>query len=89
MENLKKQIESKIAAKVGTDPGFKKALLENPKSAIEGTLGIAIPSGVQVVVKEQGGISVILSAGAKGTEIEDELLEQVAGGGLPGGGYGS
>ncbi len=82
MEELKKQIESRIAEKVGADPGFRKVLFNNPRTAIEGTLGIAIPSGVEVTVREEGAgrISLTIAAQSKGTEISDDLLEQVAGG---------
>jgi len=82
MENLKKKIESKIARKLDTDPGFRKALLDNPGKAIKEDLGISFPAGVDVAVKDEvaGGISLIFTEGPKGTEIQDELLEQVAAG---------
>lgn len=82
MERLKQQIESKIAQKLDTDPGFRKVLLENPGRVIKEELGIAIPAELEVAVKEEGtsGIALILSAGPKGTEIDDELLEQVSAG---------
>jgi hypothetical protein len=82
MKDLKELIESKIAEKAGSDPGFGKTLLENPRRAIEATLGIAIPPDVEVAVREENAnkICVILTEGSQGTEIADELLEQVAGG---------
>ena len=91
MENLRQKIESKMNEKASSDPDFRKALLQNPAKVIESGLGIAIPTGVRVTVKEGPGskLSLILATESRGTEVSDELLEKVAGGGTGGGGWGA
>ena len=56
---------SKIVKKAQADPEFKKALLANPREAIQNETGVTLPEGVDFVVHEQspGEVHLVLPEG--------------------------
>jgi hypothetical protein len=51
---------SEIVKRAHTDPEFKKALLSNPREAIEKATGITLPEGVEFNIHEQSPAQVHL-----------------------------
>jgi hypothetical protein len=81
----KKEFEQRLIEKAMKDEAFRKLLLENPKEAISGELGMKLPSGLKIHVMEEkaGEVYLILPKVKKEGE-EQELTEaelsSVAGG---------
>jgi Nitrile hydratase, alpha chain len=77
----RKQIEASLIAKAQAEPAFRKALLNNPKAAIEKEFGVALPAGSELKVVEETASTnyLVLPAIAVG-DLSDADLENVAGG---------
>ena len=79
----RKQSQEAIVKKAISDAAFKKALLANPKAALEKELGVALPKDLKVEVVEETASTLFLvlpdvvDAGA----MSEKDLEAVAGGG--------
>jgi hypothetical protein len=80
------EFENKLVAKAIQDEGFKRRLLNEPKSVYAEELGQEIPDSVNIQVVEESANTTYLvlprkleEAGAEG-ELSDEALEAVAGG---------
>lgn len=95
MSTIEKQQQGKeflnsLVEKSWTDNTFKKQLIENPISTIEGITGrsFVMPENKNLVFEDQTDESIIYlnipkNADADGLELTEEQLEQVAGGTSP------
>jgi hypothetical protein len=77
--------DSQIIAKAAKDEAFKKALLANPKAALESEFGVKLPEDVSYKVLEETANQqyLVLPAvppAAPEDELSDAELEEVAGG---------
>jgi Nitrile hydratase, alpha chain len=84
-QNVFQQQKSAIIAKATNDEAFREQLLDNPKAALERTLGITFPQGVTIQVHEDTPttLHVVLpvnSQAGKPRDLSDAELEHVAGG---------
>ena len=83
-EELKQrqELERRIVTRAFEDEGFKKQLLEDPKAAIAGELGLEVPESVNIHVQEEDARNFYLTIplNPDSVELGDELLEAVAGG---------
>ena len=64
-------------------PSYRSALLKNAKAVVEGQLGTAIPSGLNVKAVEETADTmyvIVPYVPASGSELSDSALEMVAGG---------
>lgn len=77
------ELDARIREQLAKDPGFRDTLLADPKAAIGGLLGITLPAMVTVEVHQETltHIHLTLPAAARRTELADQDLELVAGGG--------
>jgi hypothetical protein len=74
-QTKRQQLESHLAARAAADPEFRDRLLEDPKRAIEGEIGLRFPKGLSVSVHEE-----------KLNELHVVLrVDLLTGGDLPGG----
>ena len=76
-------VEQRLVEKATTDPGFRQQLISDPRKAVEGELGISLPSGANVRVVEEGPndyVLVIPSPKSGAGELSDAQLGAVAGG---------
>ncbi|NDJ53391.1 MAG: NHLP leader peptide family natural product precursor [Chloroflexi bacterium] len=75
-----------LFAKVWADPEFQSALNSQPKATIEHELGLNLPDGVQVSVhyEDADDLYLVLPLDKEAhTELSDEELEMISGGGTP------
>ena len=84
-QNVFQQQKSAIIAKATNDEAFREQLLDNPKAALERTLGITFPQAVTIQVHEDTPtmLHVVLpvnSQEGKPRELSDAELEYIAGG---------
>ena len=79
MENPK-QMRAHIIAKASEDETFRDNLLSDPKTTIEGELGVTIPEGMTVQVHENTAQSVHLVLPSS-SRLSDADLRAAAGGG--------
>ena len=81
-----KDIEAKLIAKAIEDTDFRKALLDDPKAAIEKEFNSAVPEGlsIKVVEEEPNTLTIMLpqQIAGEGDTLSDEQLEAVSGGGF-------
>ena len=79
------EIERRLIERSLEDDAFRKALLADPKAAVEQELGTKLPEEVQVRAVEETADTVYLvlpsaSPTGEGGELSDRELEAVAGG---------
>ena len=65
-------LETHIILKAWEDSGFKNALLDNPRAAIEAELGVDLPPQLQVDVLEEGPNHMILVIPSSSSDVLDE-----------------
>ncbi|MFA6807567.1 MAG: NHLP leader peptide family RiPP precursor [Eubacteriales bacterium] len=77
------KLVGQVRAKAWVDKGFRKALLENPKKAIEELFDITLQEQfkINVVEEKPDSITIVLPAQLNESELTDDELETVAGGG--------
>ena len=78
------EMHAHIIGKASEDEAFRSQLLSDPKTSIEGELGVTIPAGLAVQVHENSReeVHLVLPPAAKLTEAE--LNRAAAGGGTLG-----
>lgn len=74
------KITGRIIAKAWSDPGFKARLLADP-AAILTAEGFTVPAGVALTVVEDTAAVQTLILPARPSDMSDDDLDQVAGGG--------
>jgi transposase len=75
------KVYAQITEKAARDPEFAKRLLAEPKPAIEKTTGYALPDGYEIKVVEENGTYRVVNPDV--SELNDDELDEVAGGGKP------
>jgi Nitrile hydratase, alpha chain len=85
----RRELEARLLDKAWKDPAFRRALLEDPRGAIERELQVELPAGVGLTVLEETPTQrylVLPPAGSgEGGALSDAELEAVAGGDPPSG----
>lgn len=79
MNFSRETIDQAIADRIAVDPDFGAALLSDPRSALAGLTGMAIPEGVRISVHEESPVNIHLVIPVAG-DLDDADLELVAGG---------
>ena len=84
--NIEEQAKkmNKIIAKCWADEAFKTKLLADPAATLKAE-GAEVPAGLTVKAVENTDQVFYLVIPAKPTDLSDEDLDKVAGGGIPGG----
>jgi hypothetical protein len=81
----RRDIEARIIANAWKDEAYKQELLTNPKAVIEREFGVQLPEEVNVQVLEENSTSLYfvlpMLPVMPGSELNQEELEAVAGGG--------
>ena len=67
------ELRDRIIEKAGNDPGFREKLLDDPRTAIAGELGVSIPDSLTIRVHEEGAGSAHLVLPPGATLGEPEL----------------
>ena len=80
------EIKRTLVQRSMEDEDFRQRLLDDPKAAVEQELGTQLPEGVEVRVVQESGQSIYLvlpvrSADLPPSELSDQDLDAVAGGG--------
>ena len=82
----RKQLEAQVIDRAMQDETFRQELLRDPKGVVGRELGIQLPEHIDVQVLQESPSTVYLvvprPAPSAGTELSDEELMAVAGGGL-------
>ena len=73
------EVEAVLAERIAADPGFRDALLADPRGVVSGVVGFDIPESVNVVLHEESLTQIHLSIPPT-NELADEDLDLVAGG---------
>ncbi len=78
------QLKVSVAQLAENNPQFREALLNDPKATIAELLGTNAAEmaslEIEVVVEQPGKMVFTIGADMSDTELDDELLDQVAGG---------
>jgi hypothetical protein len=82
MATNERDIEQRIYERLTSDPAFREELKNDPRSAVEQTLGIRLPSNLTLKIVENTDDThyILLPNQASGPELSDEDLDNVAGG---------
>ena len=77
------ELDGLIHNRLATDPGFRDALLADPRTAVAGLLGVKLPDFVTFEVHEESltHVHLVIPAQTSSGVISDQDLEMVAGGG--------
>jgi len=80
----KLELYAKVQKMSATDEGFRAEVLANPIAAMEKISGKKIPEGIKIKVIEQDPayVSTLVLPAFIGSELENEALDDVAGGAL-------
>lgn len=75
------ELDALIRERIAADPGFRDALLADPRAAVSEITGVDLPDVVKVTVHEESltDVHLVLPPGTDGV-IADDDLELVAGG---------
>ena len=73
------EVEAIIAERIATDPGFRDALLADPRAVVSDIMGVAVPDSVELVLHEESLTQIHLIIPAS-QDLGDDDLEAVAGG---------
>ena len=73
------EVEAIIADRIAADPGFRDALLANPRVVISEIVGFDIPESAQIVLHEESLTQIHLTIPAA-QALTDDDLELISGG---------
>ena len=74
------ELRDRIIEKAGNDPGFREKLLDDPRTAIAGELGVSVPDSFTIRVHEEDAASAHLVL-PPSSSLAPEDLQAAAGGG--------
>lgn len=75
------EVEAIIAERIAADPGFRDALLADPRGVISEIIGFDIPESAQVILHEESLTQIHLTIPAA-EALTNADLELVSGGGM-------
>ncbi|MFM7598851.1 MAG: NHLP leader peptide family RiPP precursor [Actinomycetota bacterium] len=73
------EVEAIMAERIAADPGFREALLADPRGVVAEVIGFDLPDRVQIVLHEESLTQIHLTIPAA-EALTDDDLELVAGG---------
>ena len=79
MSYTRSSIDQAIADRIAEDPGFRAALMSDPKAALAALTGTQIPEGIRVTVHEESPTDIHLVMPGDDA-LSDSDLELVSGG---------
>jgi hypothetical protein len=76
------ELDGLIRNRLAEDPSFRDALLDNPRDALSGLVGVPIPETVTIDTHEESlaHLHIVVPATVATGEIADDQHEMVAGG---------
>lgn len=80
MSYTRSSIDQAIADRIAEDPGFRAALMSDPKAALASLTGTQIPDSIRITVHEESPADIHLVIPAA-SALADSDLELVAGAG--------
>ena len=80
MSMTRATIDATIADRIASDPAFREALLNDPRSALAALTGTEIPESIRITVHEESPADIHLVIAAQ-SALADSDLELVAGAG--------
>lgn len=82
VSNKRRKLEERLIEKAKADPGFKAALINDPRTTLESELKLTIPQGIEVEVLEEKAnkVYLVLPVDPSDMELPEGLLKNVAGG---------
>jgi hypothetical protein len=80
MANSRNEIEQKIIEKAMKDEEFRNKLKQNPKSAVEETLGVKLPDDVNLNINMESANEIHITIPHSSQELSQEELSGVSGG---------
>ena len=80
MANSRKEIEQQIIERAMKDESFRDKLKEDPKSAVEETMGIKLPDDVNINFNMESAKDIHITIPHKSQELSEEELSGVSGG---------
>jgi hypothetical protein len=75
-------LQDVIAERAAADSRYRRDLLARPRAVLEAHLGAPLPAGLEVAVVEESADTIYLIAPHVQTELSEEDLDMVAGGGI-------
>jgi hypothetical protein len=77
----RREFEAAVIDKAQSDPGFRKALLQDAKAAIEREFALSLPAGVEFkIVQETDDIRYIVLPAEQTGELSEAVLMAISGG---------
>ncbi|MFM7211826.1 MAG: NHLP leader peptide family RiPP precursor [Actinomycetota bacterium] len=73
------EVEAMIAERIAADPGFREALIANPRAVLSEVIGLDIPDSVQIVFHDESLTQIHLTIPSS-ENLSDTDLKLVAGG---------
>ena len=83
MANTRSELEQKIIERAMKDESFRDKLKENPRDAVEETLGIKLPDDVNINVNLESANDIHITLPHVSQELSEEELSGVSGGWAP------
>ena len=83
MANSRKDLEQQIIERAMKDESFRNKLKENPKSAVEETLGIKLPDNVNININMESTKDIHITIPHVSQELSQDELSGVSGGWNP------
>ena len=80
-KKTRRDMEMQLVKKAREDAAFREKVIRNPAEAIKQALGLTVPKGIAVEVREEkpNELYLILPVDPNDVELPDELLELAAG----------
>src|SRR5688572_5274273 len=78
------EIEAELIERAAKDEAFRRALVDDPRGTLEREVGVRVPEGISLTVREESPTTLYLvlpsAPRREGGELSDTELEGVAGG---------
>lgn len=82
-DQLAEKTLASLMQKSATEPEFRKLCLEDPRAAVQQIAGFELPADfkLNIVENKKADLTVVLPDFVPATELNDDQLEEIAGGG--------